>query len=65
MTLVAALGEHRADLRLEVLEVLGRELLPACRRGDARGQHEDGAQSEQQADPDRDVPQRPEMCVHR
>ena len=70
VTRVAALGEHRTDLRFEVLEVCGREPLRTGRRGDARDQHkeagdqhEDGAQ---QADPERGVSmrQRPKLDVH-
>ena len=64
VALVTALGEHRADLRLEVLEVLGRELLRARRCGHADGQHQSGAQGEQQPDPNRGVQQHPKMCVH-
>ena len=53
VTLVAALGEHRADLRLEVLEVLGRELLRVHRGRDAGGQRQEGAHGAEETDPDR------------
>ena len=63
VALVAALGEHRADLRFEVLEVLGRELLRPRRQGDGGGQREDGYQ---EANPDRRVSMRlrPRLLVH-
>ena len=64
VTLVAALGEHRADLRFEVLEVFGPGFLRTGRRGgDPGGQHQDGAQ---QTDPDRGVArrQRPRIRMH-
>ena len=60
---VAARGEHRADLRFEVIEVFGRELLRPRRRGDAGGQRQDG---DQEAGPDRGTStrQRPRFGVH-
>ena len=63
VTLVAALGEDRTDLRFEVLEVFGEDVLRTRRPGDAGGQHEESAQ---QAGPDRgfSTRQRPKMCVH-
>ena len=43
VALVAPLGEHRANFRLEVIEVLRRNLLRSRRPGDAGGQKQEEA----------------------